>query len=290
LKVTLLYNEDAGDGASLDHIRATLARHGHHLVRVLDKTADAEGMLARPTELVVAAGGDGTVTRAARRLHGRGVPIAILPLGTANNIARCLGNDLSMDELMARWNVAAPRPLDLGVARGWWGERCFLEAAGVGLIPAGIAAAKAHAAQDENPSTVKVPDAARKYRQVLSRLRARRLTISLDGTRVTGEFLLVEVLNICSVGPNLLLSLAADPSDGLLSVVMATEDQRDELAEYLEQRTEGEPRALALPVRHARRVEIAEVDQIHVDDRYLVARAPEPVSMEILPGALEFVI
>ena len=44
-------------------------------------------------DLVVAAGGDGTVSAVARLLAGRGTPLAILPTETANNIARCVGTD-----------------------------------------------------------------------------------------------------------------------------------------------------------------------------------------------------
>jgi diacylglycerol kinase family enzyme len=257
---------------------------------VLDKSAKTSDIIASRSDALIAAGGDGTVAAAARRLHGESLPIAILPIGTANNIAKSLRVDAPIDDLMERWPSLTPRALDLGVTRGWWGERYFFEAVGAGLIPAGTATAKAASQQEDNPGTVPVPDAARQYLQVLSRLRAQPLTIRLDGVPMTGEFLVLEVMNISSIGPNLLLSLHADPSDGMLSVVIATEDHRGDLEQYLGERAEGDPPHLGLPVQHVRRVEIEQIDLVHVDDKYLVSRTPEPVEMEILPGVVHFLV
>ena len=44
-----------------------------------------------PADLFIAAGGDGTVAEVIHEAAGTGVPVALLPIGTANNIARSLG-------------------------------------------------------------------------------------------------------------------------------------------------------------------------------------------------------
>ena len=87
---------------------------GHEVVRVFDREAAMAELIDERTELVVAAGGDGTVSAAARLLSGRPVPLAILPLGTANNIARTLQGDASVEELVAGWNTAARCRVDVG--------------------------------------------------------------------------------------------------------------------------------------------------------------------------------
>ena len=89
-------------------------------------------------DLVIVAGGDGTVTRVARGLRDRTTPIAILPIGTANNIARALGLEGDVAGLIARLGTAKPRRLDVGVAEGPWGKRRFLEAVGFGAIAKAI--------------------------------------------------------------------------------------------------------------------------------------------------------
>ena len=45
--------------------------------------------------------------------------------------------------------------------------------------------------------------------------------ISIDGEEIEGDYLLVEVLNIASVGPRLRLSAETTPADGMLSLVIA---------------------------------------------------------------------
>src|SRR5262245_14210951 len=94
MKVTLIYNPTAGD----DDARPTsgqlaaLIREAGHQVRT--QPTDEKGWskaLRKKAGLVAVAGGDGTVGKVARRLVDSGCPIAVLPMGTANNIARSLG-------------------------------------------------------------------------------------------------------------------------------------------------------------------------------------------------------
>jgi diacylglycerol kinase family enzyme len=290
VRVSLFHNEGAGDGSSVHEITALLERHGHRLVQVIDTEVRIERVLASHADLVVAAGGDGTVATAARVLAGRKLPLAILPLGTANNIARSLCSEGPLDTLVARWAHAEPQALDMGFARGEWGQRIFFESVGAGLIPAGIAAAKTQEEQArEGSSTVKPEEAVATFRDVLAHLVPQRWTIVIDGEEQTGEFLLVEVLNIPSIGPNLVLSDEAYPTDGQFSVVIATEEHRRMLDDYLVHRIGGGDRPLSMPPRHARRVEIRGVTEVHVDDQLLDTPSPQTVSMAIEPAALQFV-
>jgi diacylglycerol kinase family enzyme len=283
VRVALFHNEDAGDGSSVEEITALLERHGHHLVNVVDKEFNVERILESHADVVVAAGGDGTVATAAHVLAGRKVPLAILPLGTANNIAKSLCCEGPLDTVVDGWDKSSPLSLDVGIARGEWGERIFFESVGAGLIPAGIAAVKA----EEGSSTSKPEDAVGTFRDVLARFTPQRWTISVDGHEHTGEFLLVEVLNIPSIGPNLVLSDEANPSDGLFSVVIATEQHRGVLDAYLAHRISGGDHPLSMPPLHATHVEIRGSTAVHVDDQLLRTRSPQTVSMTIEPAVLE---
>jgi diacylglycerol kinase family enzyme len=289
VRVALFHNEDAGDGSSVEGITALLERHGHHLAFIVDEEHRVEHLVTGSVDLAVAAGGDGTVATAARVLAGRKLPLAILPLGTANNIARSLNSDGPLDMLVDAWRRSTPQSLDLGFARGEWGQRIFFESVGAGLIPAGIAAAKAQEeSEGDGSATVKPEDAVATFRDALARLESQRWTIAIDGEEQVGDFLLVEVLNIPSIGPNLVLSEEADPSDGLFSVVIATEEHRGVLDDYLAHRIRGGEQSLSMPPRHARRVEIRGSTTVHVDDQLLDTHSPETVSMTIEAGALQF--
>jgi diacylglycerol kinase family enzyme len=288
VRVALLFNENAGDGVSLRQICESLERHRHQVARV-EQGDGCSRLLAEPCDLVVAAGGDGTVAAAARALAGRDIPLAILPLGTANNVARSLGSCGPIDELIGGWTSARRRPLDLGMVSGARGERRFVEAVGGGLIPIGIAATKALTADTGRSQTWKPVDALRQYRETLLHLKPSRWTVSLDGVRTTGSFLLVEVLNTPSIGPNLVLSPDVNPSDGFFRVVIAMEEHREQLDGHLQHLIEGRSSELSLDSQPARHVEIEGWHEMHVDDRVSL---PEKavVSVRIQPAAVQVLV
>ena len=63
-----------------------------------------------------------------------GLPLAILPLGTANNLARSLGFTESVDEILQSLHCGKSQPFDVGMARSGSQTNYFLEAAGGGLF------------------------------------------------------------------------------------------------------------------------------------------------------------
>src|SRR4029079_12739418 len=105
--------EAQGAGVGVCDLRRAVTGAGHKLVRVVERHHGADSLLDVPADLVVAAGAAGTGGAAARALAGRGVPLGVMPLGTANNVARSLGIDGAPDEVAATWRTARRRPLDL---------------------------------------------------------------------------------------------------------------------------------------------------------------------------------
>src|SRR4051812_14757978 len=89
MRVTLIYNPGAGDDdqPGAGDLERLVRAAGHEIACVSSKDAGWEAALDRPADVIAVAGGDGTVGRVARRLAGRNVPLTMLPMGTANNIA-----------------------------------------------------------------------------------------------------------------------------------------------------------------------------------------------------------
>ena len=85
--------------------------------------------VARGTDLLVAGGGDGTVSTAARMLAHRDTALGLLPLGTTNNFARTAGIPLDLDAAVATLADGTVIDLDLGLA----GDVPFTNHVGVGL-------------------------------------------------------------------------------------------------------------------------------------------------------------
>ncbi len=74
--------------------------------------------VAAGASLVFAAGGDGTVRACAEALAGTGVPLAIVPLGTANLTARALGVPARADRAVGAGFDGRDRRIDLALLDG----------------------------------------------------------------------------------------------------------------------------------------------------------------------------
>jgi diacylglycerol kinase (ATP) len=116
-------------------VGAAMARHGWAEPMWLETTPAEPGQglarsaLATQVDLVLASGGDGTVTACAEGLAGSGVPLGVLPAGTGNLLARNLGLPLSLEEALAVSLGGTDRRLDVGTANG----RVFVAMAGLGF-------------------------------------------------------------------------------------------------------------------------------------------------------------
>jgi diacylglycerol kinase family enzyme len=252
MRVSVLYNEDAGDGLSSNDLRDQIERLGHDVVHLVDHPTAFARTLDDSIDLAVTAGGDGTVRNAAVALAGRSIPLAILPFGTANNIALSLGIDGTLPALIHRWSRATRTPFDVGTARGPWGSHAFVESIGAGLMVAGIKAAQQQVDHIDDADT-RLRRALAPFLEVLVDLEPQAVTLHVDGQRVTGSFLLVEIMNIGSIGPQLELASGIDPRDGFLAVVTAREAHRHLLIEYLARRIKSGPPAWSCrPYRRGR--------------------------------------
>ena len=89
----------------------------------------ARAALAARVDLVLASGGDGTVTACAEAVAGSGVPLGVLPAGTGNLLARNLGLPLGPEAALAAALTGVNRRLDMGSANG----HPFVAMAGVGF-------------------------------------------------------------------------------------------------------------------------------------------------------------
>lgn len=283
MRICLYWNKNAGGGTSLDEVATLIAKAGHSVECVVERPADLPDVFDVPIDCVVAAGGDGTVARAGRALDGRNIPLAILPLGTANNIASSLGIGGSPQQAIAAWPHQRIVRIDVGVIQHD-GESRFLESVGAGLVVAGINAGRAAISKDDHPAW-NVVRARQLYVETIQQLQPKHYDITLDGTSIGGDYLLVEVLNIPSIGPGVSLSAEVNPADGLLSVVVAAEADRDALAAYLTARQNGEPAGAGLRSWRASEVEIKGLEEFHVDDDVRSAHGAG-VTIGIKPASL----
>ena len=291
VNVWILCNENAGRGLAAEDLVRLVEQAGHTVAGVAKQYDERTPLPARDLDLMVAAGGDGTVAAAASLAASSSVPLAILPLGTANNIATSLGLTCAVPELIAGWASARRVPFDLGRVRSATKDWTVVEGVGGGLVPEGIARAEsAHKSRGEVDPADEVAASVRVFRDALDHLAPRAWTLTIDGEPISELLLLVEVLNIRSVGPNLVFGPDADPSDGYLEVVMAQECHREELRAYLDRRAAGHDTRLTLPTRRAREVVIATCSELHIDARRIDTRELGPVAIRIEPKAITVLV
>lgn len=265
MRVILMHNPTAGDEdhSARDLVRE-LERHDHEVVASVTGRKALKAAVRGPCDLVVAAGGDGTVNAVARVLTGTGLPFAVLPLGTANNLAAALGQTGDASEVIAAWSDGALRGFDRGVVARRDKTRPFMEAFGLGVFPEAMRAGAALAVPET--SEARLERDLELFREELAAARPATYTISADGEDLSGDYLLVEVLNIASLGPNVPLAPGARFGDGLLELVLVGVEQRGLLEELLARRSGGRPRRERLPSRRVRRVVVTAPDRrYHLD-------------------------
>ena len=227
-RVTLIHNAAAGHANhDLSGIVKVIERAGYRVKALSSKDGNLDRVLDEPADLIVAGGGDGTVTKIARKARTYGPPLAILPLGTANNIAATLGVGGSLEAVVGTWATGKSRPFHRFTVEGPWGRWCVVEGIGFGCIEQAI---------DEIELRKPSPRQAQEWlaRSVLTST-AEELDVSLGSETLSGRFVLLEITNIPFVGPRLHLAPAADPSNALVhaSFLEDRKEKRREFSDWL---------------------------------------------------------
>jgi diacylglycerol kinase family enzyme len=269
--VLLIHNPAAGKADGDANELISQIRGAGHLVDHPASKADWPAGLAKNPDVVAVVGGDGTVAEVARFLH-KPVPLALLPIGTANNIATSLGlANVPLPNLIAGWSTAARRPFDVGIARGPWGTFRFLESIGAGLLSESIShidegwASHINAIDDAEH---RMASAVEVFRETLMSLAPAHFALDLDGHDVSGNYVMVEAMNFGAAGPNLQLSRFADYSDGLIDLVVVDVRSRERLHRELGLFRSDPDLASTLTVHRGRHLRLeGPARTFHLDDQ-----------------------
>jgi diacylglycerol kinase family enzyme len=276
VRVTLIHNPGAGEQGEEDRAKLMklLRRAGHKPRYQSVKEKGWDRVLDKRAGLVVVAGGDGTVAGVTRRMVGRDMPVAVLPSGTANNIARSLGLlKRPFEELVDGWRDARRVRLDVGIASGPWGQRYFVEGLGAGLFAELLVRSEEKKEEREKEKKSKRPakvvdGALRRLKDAAETAEPVEIVAQLDGVDISGSYLLFEAVNLPFIGPNLYIAPDTKAGDGQLEVVLVPESRRGRLVRYLDHWQENRARLSLLPSRRGKHLQIEWTGfALHIDDK-----------------------
>ena len=299
MKTSLFHNPAAGGGSDTPatggggaddpdeaSLLAMLREAGLEISAHDTRGASLQQGLDEGAALLLVAGGDGTVGRIATDFASRAPApdrrMAVLPLGTANNLARALGPWPSPAHFARGWREAAPRRLNVALAEAeGWGTRRFVESVGFGAF--------ARAVEHADETGEEGVEAGRAvFRRILSGALPGHARILVDGTVQEVETLLVEVMNIALFGPNLVLAPEADPGDDMLDVVTLHPDQRHAMLDWLRAPGSGAP---PVTVWRGRSVVVEWPGAaLRLDDEPQEGGAPPALGFRLEPEPLTFLV
>jgi diacylglycerol kinase (ATP) len=225
--VAVLCNHTAARGRHrrlLPEVLERLGAAGRSLTQLSAGTAVAaeaacQAAIAAGASALVVIGGDGTLHAALPALAGTGVPLGVVPAGTGNDMAAGFGFPpqplAAATAGAAALRAGARHQVDLVRVAGEDGTRRWY---------GGVLAAGFDAIVNARANRMRWPRGDRRYDLAmfleLARLRPRAYQMRLDGVEHRFDGVLVAVGNIASYAGGIRICPTADPTDGLLDVLV----------------------------------------------------------------------
>jgi diacylglycerol kinase (ATP) len=277
LRVLLMHNPTAGNEEhSPQSLIAALEAAGHDVRWQSTKETAWERALEEEADLVVVAGGDGAVRKVFRELAGTTLLATILPVGTANNIARSLGfPETDPTRLIRAWPGGQTRFCDIASLTSSRGEVRFVESAGGGVFAAVLDLAERGT---DDAALDKVERGLRLLLRSLAEAEASTWELRVDDEDRAEALIGLEVMNVREAGPRIPLAPDADAGDGALDVVLIGTEQASALAGYAEERLGGhDPEPPRFDVQRGREIEMRPptARPLHYDDELLTSGEDE---------------
>lgn len=233
MKTVIIANPKAGGGRAYKAIHRYVTRWSRPdwdlEILTTEKPGQAGEMalalLKEPPDLLAVCGGDGTVNEVASAISSPPFPIAVLPAGTANVIARELGLPLNPVRALEIGLKRAVRKVDLGEL-GPGIRRRFVFVTGIGF--------DAYVVDKVNPSLKDVLGMGAYALAILRCLRTypfREFEVAAGEKKFRATSCIVA--NARSYGGGLLFCPGADMRDGLLDILILEQSSRIRLARFL---------------------------------------------------------
>lgn len=281
--IALYHNPNAGDSDHGKEYLLNIIKSAGYECEYISVKEKNWKRIPDNADWIAVAGGDGTVRKLiafidSQPAAAKKIPIGILPMGTANNIAKTLGVEGDPDILVKSWGKKSTA-FDTALVKCGAKKWIMAEGAGAGLFPSHIINMQKREKGEETAAEKLVID-----RDILSKSIASyqpfEAWVEIDGVKHSDSFLMIEIMNIRSIGANLGFVPDAEPGNGLLNVVLIPGDRKKELTSFLQDEDPNFRRQLFDTALQGRHIRIkAATAHFHIDDE--VAHVPEGEIFEI---------
>lgn len=296
MKFAAVLNRGGGSLRTIDleafckRMRTTLEGAGHSITIDLVEGEEVEAALdkaiaKRGVDVVLAGGGDGTISAASGRLMGKKKALAILPAGTMNLFARGLGIPQGLDEAIKAFAEGEIVAVDIASANG----EPFVHQFSVGLHAKMV---KLRDRMDFGSRLGKIRASARAAWMIVNSPPSMHIVLTIGDKQIKARASAIGIANnLFGEGT---LPHAEDPVGGELGIYVTTARQRKELIHFLFNVARGK-------WRDNQHVDIYRTDKAVLEirtrrkkmdaamDGELIELAPETV-FEIHPGALNVLV
>lgn len=218
-KVKFIYNPYAGESVIISHIDRIIMIHQQYGYEVVPfrigsgyEIDQAFSDIDESYKYILVAGGDGTVDNVVNCIKKMGIdmPIAILPVGTANDFAKFIGMPQKLDKACRQILESTPKSVDIGKVN----DKYFINVASTGLFTDVSQKIDVNLKNTMGKLAYYI-----KGMEQLTNLRKIKVKVKSEDDVFDGDMYLILVFNGQTAG-NLNLAYKAKVDDGKLDVII----------------------------------------------------------------------
>lgn len=287
MHVAVVHSPGAGDeDVTGDELCDVIRQAGHSVDYRCPENDGWDADLGAGHDLVVAAGGDGTVRRVFTALVADPCLATVVALGTANNVARTL--HIPVDQPLrwvADWPQAVRSKFDIPTIASARTSRPVIEGVGSGLFARLLETAE----REGNDEDVGDEDVWMRFQRIVRGAPVDDWVLQVDGLDLSGPYLGVQVMNIRETGARVPIAPHADPGDGVVDVVVIRPGDRQALLRYGAQRHSDDDAELPRLEEHRARLVVFECPggcPVAVDDLRAIEADTDIVTVDVGSGQL----
>jgi diacylglycerol kinase family enzyme len=195
------------------------------------------------------------------------------------------------EDLIRTWHQEKFKNFDIGKIHDFDDAHFFLESFGFGVFPYLMMQMKKLGKEKIEDPDEKIKAALQVLHEIIFSYDAKDCQLNIDGRDHSGKYLLAEIMNTKSIGPNLFLAPKADPGDGLFNMIVIPEADREKFASYVMGKINNKEEDYDFLEVQGKKVSICwDGTHVHVDDEVVKLKKKKEIKVEIKKNLFRFLV